>query len=85
MEGARTGLLDVAAAADLGLDGGLQGLVARMAAHLAGGGLARAAAAAEAVRLVAVAVELRRRLLLAALGALLQPDRDPVSGPYCPS
>ena len=50
--------------------------MARLAAHLAGGGLACAAAAAQAVRLVAVAVELCRWLLLVALGALLHQASD---------
>lgn len=50
--------------------------MARLAAHLAGGGLACAAAAAQAVRLVAVAVEFCRRLLLVALGALLHQARQ---------
>lgn len=46
--------------------------MARLTARLTGDSLAAAAAPAQAVRLVAVAVELRRRLVLVALGALLQ-------------
>ena len=46
--------------------------MAGLAPHLAGLGLAGTAATAQAVRLVAVAVELCRRLLIMALGALLQ-------------
>ncbi len=72
-----TWLLNLAARAELarlwvgqrgGLDAGFGG-----AARLPGGRLAGAAAPAQAVRLVAVAVELAGRPLLLALGAHLQP------------
>ena len=72
-----TWLLNLAARAELarlwvgqrgGLGAGLGG-----AACLPGSGLAGAAAPAQAIRLVAVAVELAGRLLLLALGAHLQP------------
>ena len=67
-----TRLLQTAAAAQPGLGSGQLGLDAGHAARLPGSGLACPAAPAQAVRLVAVAVELAGRLLLLALAAHLR-------------